>query len=475
MTKSKSRTYYSYGNVFKSTAELYFPKSIPELKAIISHCKKNNRKITSAGSFNSFDQQNSSNDVVISFRHFDSIVYNEADHTVTVGAGAEWGDILELAYAHKCMLYTCITGSKVSAGGTLSVHAHSMWAPGVGKDGTYCRALEIITPDGQLRTCSREENSDLFYGAISGFGMLGFIVSITYQLFYIGQHFELVIEARDYDNIDNLETRLDLRKPPKIELLSDLKSQSTLFYTDKKGNPKFTVYNRSYKLANKKKRDSKINFYQSVLANGFIRIFPASASKVLNKDTGRKSEKRWILQGLNSIKHGTFWADPDYYWTKYMSRLFRPFGYKTHLYQMTHFIPMGKDQVTVFTKKVYELLAKYKLHFCMFDVMYIPKDEPFVLSTSRYTDGFYVNTTFMDYVKRDTLMAFYDELNELCYAMGGKIYLAKNCFIKSSLLEKMHQKEIEEFVQLKKKYDPDNLLTSNFFETHFPTYFKASS
>lgn len=467
---SKKTTYYSYGNTFKSTAEIFFPSSVAEVKEIIELCKENDRKITLAGSFNSFDRQNSGNDVVISFKEFNKIRYNKEEHSLTVGAGAEWGEILATAYEHKCILYTCITGTKPSAGGTLSVHAHSMWAPGVGKDGTYCLSFKIITPKGELLTCSRQENTDLFYGAISGFGMLGFIVEITYQVFHVGTHFEIDISTQTYHDIEKIEERLDLRKPSEFNQMEDIKSQSTLFYHEK-GQAKFCVFNRQYKAVKKKTKSSKFRFYNAVIANGFIRLLPNLANNVLIKDSYRPVEKKWLLQGLKSYKPGTFWADPDYYWTKYMSRLLRPFGYKTHLYQMTHFIPFGGDKVTTFTKKVYELLDKYKLKYCMFDVMYIPKDEPFILSASRYTDGFYVNTTFMDYVKKDTLMSFYDELNSMCYDMKGKIYLAKNCFIKSDLLEEMHRTEIEEFVQLKQKYDPDNLLVSNFFKAHFPSYF----
>lgn len=468
--KRKKTTYYSYGNTFKSTAELFFPTSVVELKKIIAFCKDNNRKITLAGSFNSFDRQNSGNDIVISFREFNKIRYNKEAHSLTVGAGAEWGKILAKAYEHKCILFTCITGTKPSAGGTLSVHAHSMWAPGVGKDGTYCLSFDIVTPNGALLTCSRQENSELFYGAISGFGMLGFIVQITYQVFYVGAHFELDISTQTYHDVNQIETRLDLRKPAAFKQLEDIKSQSTLFYHEA-GQAKFCVFNRQYKRVDKKREGSKFRFYNAVVANGFIRLLPNLANNVLIKDSYRPTEKKWLLQGLNSYKEGTFWADPDYYWTKYMSRLLRPLGYKTHLYQMTHFIPFGADKVSTFTKKVYELLDKYKLKYCMFDVMYIPKDEPFVLSASRHTDGFYVNTTFMDYVKKETLMQFYDELNILCHAMKGKIYLAKNCFIKPALLEEMHRTEIEEFVVLKAKYDPDNLLVSNFFKAYFPSYF----
>jgi len=181
------------------------------------------------------------------------------------------------------------------------------------------------------------------------------------------------------------------------------------------------------------------------------------------------------LQGLNAIIPGTFWAEPEYYWTKHWSKVIRPLGYKTQLFQMTYFIPFGGDKVSVFTKVAYDLMEKYGLKFCMFDIMYVPKDEPFVFSTSRWSDGFHVNLTFMDYVNKEQLMRFFKELNELTAKMNGKIYLAKNCFIESSLLEKMHRTEIEEFVRLKQKYDPKERLVSNYLQNHFPSYFSKTT
>ena len=468
--KSKKGNYSSYGNLFYSQADLYFPNNLEELKTILHYCKKNNQKITPAGTFHSFDRQNSGSEVVISLKQFTSVEFDSDHHRIKVGAGVDWGTIVEVAYQNGCMPFTCITCSKPSAAGTLSVHSYSMWTPGVGKEGNHCVEFELLTTDGQVLICSREKNSDLFYGVISGFGMLGFIISITYQLIYIGPHFELQISTTDYDDIDHLEKRLDLRKAPQFKSYKDVRSQSTLFYVDR-GQAKFSVYNRQYKIVEKRRRDSTFQLYQAILANGMIRLFPSLVNTILNKDAHRPVEKKWLLKGLRSIKQGTFWAEPDYYWTTYCSTFFRPLGYKSHLYQMTHFIPTGEEKITQFIKNVYTLLKKYHLKFCMFDIMYIPQDEPFILSTSRYTDGFHVNTTFMDYVDKTTVFNFFAHLNEMADQMGGKVYLAKNCFIQPDLLEKMHHSEIEEFVKVKKQYDPNFLITSNFFETHFPSYF----
>ena len=40
----------------------------------------------------------------------------------------------------------------------------------------------LLTPSGDTKVCSRTENSDLFFAAIGGFGMLGVITQLTLKL-----------------------------------------------------------------------------------------------------------------------------------------------------------------------------------------------------------------------------------------------------------------------------------------------------
>lgn len=472
--KGETKTYYSYGNVYESTAEVFYPKNLTELRELLLFCKENKRKITLAGSFNSFDRQNSGNDVVISFREFNSIKYNSSNHTITVGAGASWGAIFDVVYENKCALFTCVTGLKPTAGGTLSVNTNSVWTPGNGKEGDHCLEVEVMTTEGQVLTCSRTEHRDLFYGVIGGVGFLGFIINITYQVFYVGSHYEIETSVVDYDNIDEIEKKIALRKSKEFKSLEDLKSQSSLFYLDDK-QPKFCVYNRRYKRVKKYKKSSKLAVALATIASGVIRFYPSLASKAVKKDTHKKPSKRLLIKNLTAPKYGTFWAQPDYNWSRNFSSFFQKLGYEPKLYQNSYFIPEGDEKVTLFTKKIYDLIEEKGLEFFMFDIMYISKDESFTLSPTKKVGGFYVNTTFMEKTDLKDLMDAYKVLNELAFDLGGKINLAKNCFIEPQLLEQMYQEELEEFAALKAKYDPSYLITSNFFETYFPSFFSLES
>ena len=461
--RGRWKKYWSYGNYYHSRAEIFYPASIGELKETIAFAKKNNRKITIAGGFLSFDNQNSGSDIVISLKKINFIRFNEKDKTIEVGPGANWGNIIKTAYSNHCIPFTTITGSKPTAGGTISAHTNSVYTPGCGKEGKHCIELDLLTPKGELLTCSRKQNANLFYGVVSGLGMLGFITRIKYQLFYIGYPFAIAVTAKLYDTIEDIETRFDIRESIEFKTVDDLGSQGSLFYFD--GNtPKFGVYNRKYIQINKHQSHFSIYRYIGMFTMFIVRFFPRYASKEMVKDEKRSLEKKRVLKGAEKVYYGTLWADTDYLYAKYIGKLFSIFGYKAKLYQNSYFIPLEANKVTVFTQKVCELLLKYQLHFGMFDIMYIPKDEHFVLSASRDIDGFYINTTFFDRTDVNSLMAFYKELNELCFSMGGKMNLVKNLFIEPSLLEKMYGEAIEELIVLKKETDPDNLIASNIFQ-----------
>src|SRR5688572_21380362 len=141
--KGKIRKYYSYGHYYRSRSEIYFPDSLEELRKILKYAQSSDRKITIAGSFHSFDNQNSGSDMVISLKKMAFIRYDENDHTIEVGPGTNWGTILKTAYDHHCIPFTTITGAAPTAGGTLSAHTNSVWTPGCGKEGKHCIELDL--------------------------------------------------------------------------------------------------------------------------------------------------------------------------------------------------------------------------------------------------------------------------------------------------------------------------------------------
>ncbi|MBL8860051.1 MAG: FAD-binding oxidoreductase [Planctomycetes bacterium] len=66
-------------------------------------------------------------------------------------------------------------------GGALSMNIHGKNNFAVGTIGDAVREFDIVLPSGELRTCSREREADLFHAAIGGLGLLGTFVRVVLE------------------------------------------------------------------------------------------------------------------------------------------------------------------------------------------------------------------------------------------------------------------------------------------------------
>ncbi len=70
----------------------------------------------------------------------------------------------------------------VTMGGAAGMNFHGKNNWKMGPIGDHIREFDLLLPTGEVRTCSRQQNVELFHAAIGGFGMLGCFVSITLKL-----------------------------------------------------------------------------------------------------------------------------------------------------------------------------------------------------------------------------------------------------------------------------------------------------
>ena len=68
-----------------------------------------------------------------------------------------------------------------SIGGSLSVNVHGRYI-GEGPIILSVKQFKIVLADGKVVIASPEQNQDIFYGAIGGYGGLGIITEVTLQL-----------------------------------------------------------------------------------------------------------------------------------------------------------------------------------------------------------------------------------------------------------------------------------------------------
>ncbi|MGE0143754.1 MAG: FAD-binding oxidoreductase [Planctomycetota bacterium] len=70
----------------------------------------------------------------------------------------------------------------VTLGGAAAMNVHGKNAFAVGTTGDHVLGLRLLTPNGDVLECSREQNAEVFHAAIGGFGMLGCFTELTLKL-----------------------------------------------------------------------------------------------------------------------------------------------------------------------------------------------------------------------------------------------------------------------------------------------------
>jgi len=158
------------------------PASIEDIIKIIKFAFRNKIKVAAQGQAHSlYGQSQVEAGVVI-----DSSTLNQI-HSITsdraeVDAGVLWRELLQATLQQGLTPPVFTDYIELSVGGTLAVGGigGTSYRNGVQVDNVL--SLEVVTGKGKIKTCSREQNRDLFEAVLAGLGQCGIIVKATVKL-----------------------------------------------------------------------------------------------------------------------------------------------------------------------------------------------------------------------------------------------------------------------------------------------------
>ncbi|MEU5879032.1 FAD-binding protein [Spirillospora sp. NPDC047279] len=137
-------------------------------------------------------------------------VHEVRDGTVTAGAGITWRELLDATLPHRLTPPVLTDHLDLTVGGTLSAggiggasHVHGTQAANV-------RALEVVTPAGEIVTCSASERAALFDAVRGGMGRHGVITRVTLPLVRAPEYV-LSYRARLATAAELIQAQYDLR------------------------------------------------------------------------------------------------------------------------------------------------------------------------------------------------------------------------------------------------------------------------
>jgi cytokinin dehydrogenase len=170
-------------------AAVVYPASIRDIKRVVKsvYLSDSCSKLTVSAKGNAHSVQGQAqapNGIVIEMGSLKGIqVHKEPENPyVEASAGELWIDVLRATLKHGLAPRSWTDYLYLSVGGTLSNAGISGQAFRHGPQISNVYHLQIVTGKGEISNCSREENSDLFYGALGGLGQFGIITSARIAL-----------------------------------------------------------------------------------------------------------------------------------------------------------------------------------------------------------------------------------------------------------------------------------------------------
>ncbi|MDX3072416.1 D-arabinono-1,4-lactone oxidase [Streptomyces sp. NPDC088354] len=181
-TAGKATWHNWAGNVRAVPAREVSPASLEELVAAVRKAAADGLPAKAVGTGHSFTSAAATAGVLIRPERMSSIrSLDRAAGTVTVEAGVQLKHLNAFLAAEGLSLTNMGDIMEQTAAGATSTGTH-----GTGRDSAsiaaQITALELVTADGSVLTCSAEENADVFAAARIGLGALGVVSSLTFAV-----------------------------------------------------------------------------------------------------------------------------------------------------------------------------------------------------------------------------------------------------------------------------------------------------
>ena len=179
--------------------KLKSPTSIDELIQEIS--KKNS---IARGNGRSYGDSSINKFNTISMKKFNRVLeFNDNTGLLVTESGILLSEIID-SFLPKGWFPKVTPGSKfVTVGGMVACDVHGKNHHKEGSFGDYIEWLEIITTNGEIKRCSKKENTELFNWTIGGMGLTGVIINVAFYLRPVSTSWikQKIITAKNIDHV----------------------------------------------------------------------------------------------------------------------------------------------------------------------------------------------------------------------------------------------------------------------------------
>src|SRR5436309_9804335 len=168
----------------RALSYVYRPSAPEGVRDVFETAREHGRSVALRGAGRSYgDASLNAENVVLDLTRMNRILdWNPATGIISVEPGVTirqlWQYTLEDGWWPPVVPGTMFP----TLGGVAAMNVHGKNNYRVGPIGDHILQLELLLPTGELLVCNREQNRDLFFAAIGGFGMLGCFTRLTLQM-----------------------------------------------------------------------------------------------------------------------------------------------------------------------------------------------------------------------------------------------------------------------------------------------------
>lgn len=195
-----------WGNYPKEEAFLYRPEKYKELQEMVTSSESQLRYI-SRGLGRSYGDTalNQGNGILLHTKFNRFLAFDSETQILECEAGVSLEEIIEVFLPRGYFLPVTPGTKYVTIGGAIANDVHGKNHHKDGAISDHVIDFTLMTADGKVLTCSREENAELFWATVGGIGLTGILLTARLRLIPVESAYMEV----DYQKAANLEEALE--------------------------------------------------------------------------------------------------------------------------------------------------------------------------------------------------------------------------------------------------------------------------
>lgn len=362
--------------------------------------------------------------------------WNEEDGILECEGGVSLREILDVFLPQGWMPYVCPGTKFVTVGSAIANDIHGKNHHEEGSFGNHVLSFDLITADGNIVRCTRDENADLFWATLGGIGLTGIIRTARIRLKKVKSAYFHVdyYQAKNLDDLLEKMKEYDAKYPYTVAWLDCLAQKESMGRGILMGGSMAEVEDlptrwRNAPLTPKKKMDI---------------TFPFNAPTWMLNQRTVGIFNSWYYD-LNKTRYAIVPIENFFFPLDRILEWNRMYGKKGFIQYQVVF---PGEEVKGLKVLLEQLVSSQRVSFLTVLKWFGPGNEGLL---SFPMEGY---TLALDIPNHAGLTNFVEDLNFITMRYGGRLYLAKDQLMTDKMFKETYP-HWTKFQEIKMKIDPD--------------------